>query len=90
MRDHPVVLDVPAAPNQCWSMDVMSDSLGDSRKIRTFNAIYGYNREGLGIELDFSVPVARVVRSLEQIIEWRGKPVAPFVAIIGLNIYKRR
>ena len=32
-----------------------------------------YNREGLGIEVDFSLPAVRVVRSLNQIIEWRGR-----------------
>ncbi len=32
-----------------------------------------FNREGLGIEVDFSLPSERVIRSLEQIIEWRGK-----------------
>jgi len=33
-----------------------------------------FNREGLGIEVDFSLPAERVVRSLNRIIEWRGKP----------------
>jgi putative transposase len=33
-----------------------------------------FNREGLGIELDFSLPAERVIRSLDRIIEWRGKP----------------
>ena len=33
-----------------------------------------FNREGLAIEVDFSWPAERVVRSLTQIIEWRGKP----------------
>lgn len=33
-----------------------------------------FNREGLGIEIDFSLPAERVVRSLNQIIVWRGKP----------------
>ena len=33
-----------------------------------------FNREGLGIEVDFSLPAVRVVRSLNQIIEWRGAP----------------
>ena len=33
-----------------------------------------FNREGLGIEVDFSLPAVRVVRSLNQIIEWRGSP----------------
>ena len=33
-----------------------------------------FNCEGLGIEVDFSVPAERVIRSLNRIIEWRGKP----------------
>ena len=33
-----------------------------------------FNREGLGIEVDFSLPAERVIRSLERIIEWRGQP----------------
>jgi transposase InsO family protein len=28
----------------------------------------------LGIEVDFSLPAERVIRSLDKIIEWRGKP----------------
>ncbi len=35
-----------------------------------------FNREGLGIEIDFSLPAERVVRSLNQIIQWRGRPLA--------------
>ena len=31
------------------------------------------NRGGLGIEVDFSLPAERVIRSLDRIIEWRGK-----------------
>lgn len=57
-----------------WSMDFMHDSLADSRSFRTFNVIDDYNREGLGIEVDFSLPSERVTRALDQIIEWRGKP----------------
>jgi putative transposase len=33
-----------------------------------------YNREGLGIEVDFSLPAERVTRSLDNITLWRGKP----------------
>jgi putative transposase len=75
-RDYPGELDVPVAPNQVWSMDFMADRLADGRSLRTFNVIDDYNREGLGIEVDLSLPGARVVRALEQIIEWRGKPAA--------------
>jgi putative transposase len=35
-----------------------------------------FNRECLTIDVDFSLPTKRVIRSLEQIIEWRGKPSA--------------
>ena len=54
----------------------MSDSLSDGRSIRAFNVLDDYNREAPGIEVDFSLPSARVIRSLDQIIEWRGKPSA--------------
>ena len=57
-------------------MDFMSDSLADGRSLRTFNVIDDYNREGLTIEADLSLPSARVIRALEQVIEWRGKPAA--------------
>lgn len=75
-RDKPDALSVPTAPNQVWSMDFMSDSLSNGRRIRTFNVIDDYNREGLTIDVDFSLPSARVIRALEQVIEWRGKPAA--------------
>lgn len=75
-RNRPDELSEPVAINQVWSMDFMSDSLGDGRRFRTFNVLDDYNREGLGIEVDFSLPSGRVIRSLEQIIEWRGKPLA--------------
>ena len=75
-RDKPDALSVPIAPNQVWSIDFMSDSLMDGRSLRTFNVLDDYNREGLGIEVDQSLPSARVIRTLEGIIEWRGKPAA--------------
>lgn len=74
-RNKPEALSVPAKRNQVWSMDFMSDSLMDGRSIRTFNVLDDFNREGLGIDVDLSLPSARVIRSLEQIIEWRGKPL---------------
>lgn len=75
-RDKPDALSVPVAMNEVWSMDFMSDSLADGRSLRTFNVIDDYNREGLAIDVDLSMPSARVIRSLEQVIEWRGKPAA--------------
>ena len=57
-------------------MDFMHDQLADGRSIRLFNVIDDFNREGLCINVDFSLPSLRVIRALEQIIEWRGRPRA--------------
>ena len=76
IREKPEPLAVPTAINQVWSMDFMHDQLEDGRCFRLFNVIDDFNREALGIEIDFSLPAERVIRALEQIIEWRGKPMA--------------
>ena len=75
-REKPEELAVPEAPNLVWSMDFMADRLSDGRQFRLLNVLDDFNREGLGIEVDFSLPAERVVRALNQIIEWRGKPLA--------------
>lgn len=74
IREKPEPLAVPNAINECWSMDFMHDQLEDGRSFRLFNVIDDFNREGLVIEVDFSLPAERVRRSLNQLIEWRGKP----------------
>lgn len=73
-RQKPQTLAIPDRPNQVWSMDFMSDQLEDGRCFRTLNIIDDFNREGLAIEVDLSLPATRVVRCLEQVLEWRGKP----------------
>ena len=75
-RDAPEDLAVPRQINATWSMDFMHDALADGTSFRTFNVLDDYNREGLGIEVDRSLPTLRVIRTLERIIEWRGKPDA--------------
>lgn len=76
VRKLPEPLAVPKAINVVWSMDFMHDQLSDGRCFRLFNVIDDYNRESLGIEIDFSLPSERVMRALQKIIEWRGKPLA--------------
>ena len=73
-REKPEPLAVPEAINESWSMDFMHDQLEDGRSYRLLNLIDDYNREGLAIEVDLSLPAARVARVLNQVIEWRGKP----------------
>ncbi len=74
IREVPDSLVVPTTMNQSWSMDFMHDQLIDGRRYRLFNVIDDFNREGLAIEVDFSLPASRVIRALNQVIEWRGKP----------------
>lgn len=55
-------------------MEFMAYQLADGRSIRTLNVLDDFNRKGLCIEVDFSLPAQRVVRSLNQTIEWRVQP----------------
>ena len=73
-REKPNPLAVPQLMNECWSMDFMHAQLAHGRSYRLLNVIDDFNREGLAIEVDFSLPAQRVIRTLDQIIEWRGKP----------------
>ena len=74
VRKAPEPLAVPGSVNQVWSMDFMHDQLDNGRCFRVLNVIDDFNREALGMEIDFSLPAERLIRSLKQIIEWRGKP----------------
>jgi putative transposase len=56
-----------------WYMYFMADRLGDGSAFRLLKVLHEVNREGLGMEVDFSLPAERVIRSLDRIIEWRGK-----------------
>ena len=67
-------LEVVKVPNEMWSMDFMHDSLYQGRCFRTLNIIDEGVREALAIEVDTSLPAARVVRVLEQLKERRGLP----------------
>lgn len=74
-RTKPVPLAVPDSANQSWSMGFMHDGLTYGRAFRLFNVIDDYNREALTVEVDFLLPAGRVIRSLNQLIECRGKPL---------------
>jgi putative transposase len=73
-RRIPQPLVQPASANQSWSLDFMSDSLVSGRAFRTLNILDDFNREALWIEVDTSLPAERVIRVLEMLISWRGRP----------------
>lgn len=69
-------LVAPLGLNKIWSVDFMHDTTYDGRTFRTFNVIDEGNREGLRIECGKSIPSARVVRVMEQLVEVYGRPDA--------------
>jgi putative transposase len=69
-------LTVVPQPNTVWAVDFMSDTLYGGRRFRTLNILDEGVREGLAIEIDTSLPAERVVRVLDQVVAWRGRPQA--------------
>jgi putative transposase len=64
----------PTAAHQVWSLDFMSDALRDGRRFRTLNVLDDYNRQALGIEIDYSLPAGRVIRLLQRLVDAHDKP----------------
>lgn len=52
----------------------MSDSLENGRSIRPFNVLDDFNREALWIEIDLSLPAARVTRVQDLLAVWQAYP----------------
>jgi putative transposase len=75
-----LVADAVTKRNQRWGMDFVSDSLADGRTLRALAIVDHYTRECPAIEVDLSLPGARVVRVLERLAEERGLPEAIRVA----------
>lgn len=69
-----IKLAQPERMNHCWSLDFMSDSLINGRRIRTANVIDDYNRSALGILVSFSLTSKRITRWLDQIALSHGYP----------------
>ncbi len=69
-----VPMPSPTRPNQCWSMDFVSDRLGQGRRFRALAIVDDYSRECPAIEVDTSLGGIRVVRVLDRLAEVRGLP----------------
>jgi putative transposase len=69
-----VPLVAPTRPDEMWTMDFTHDALTSGRKFRTLNLMDGYTREALAIEVDTSLPGARVVRVLQRLQEEQRMP----------------
>ncbi|MEQ8249555.1 MAG: IS3 family transposase [Alphaproteobacteria bacterium] len=65
---------VPDRVNQRWSLDFVSDALSDGRRFRALCVVDDHSREALAIVVDRSLSGRRVVRALDEMIGWRGRP----------------
>jgi len=65
---------VPDRVNARWSLDFVSDTFTDGRRFRVLAVVDDYTRECLALIADTSLSGMRVVRELDAIIRWRGRP----------------
>jgi putative transposase len=70
-----VPLSAPVKADERYSMDFMRDTLADGRVFRTLNIVDDYRRECLAVEVDTSLPGARVVRVLERLAAIGRRPL---------------
>ncbi len=64
----------PTRPNERWSIDFVHDTLGSGRTFRALTVVDDFTHESLVIELDTSLPAARVCRVLDRVAGTRGWP----------------
>jgi len=69
-------LAAPARLNQTWALDFVSDTLYDGRRVRALTMLDEGNREALDVIVGVSLPSARVVRALDDLVTVHGAPVA--------------
>jgi putative transposase len=69
-------MPVPTSANERWSMDFVRDTLGDGRAFRSLTIVDDCTRESPAIEVDFSLPGARVVAVLDRLKQSHGLPKA--------------
>jgi transposase InsO family protein len=69
-----LVPDRVNARNARWSLDFVSDTFTDGRRFRVLAIFDDYTRECLALISDTSLSGLRVVRELDAIIRWRGRP----------------
>lgn len=69
-RNEPLRL---TAPNQCWSMDFVSDALFDGRRFRALTLVDNFSRECLAIEVGQFLKAEDVVRVMERLKFLKGR-----------------
>ena len=69
-----VARPVAEGPDQCWSMDFVSDALADGRRFRALTIVDNFTRESVAIEVGASLTGHRVVDVLCRLARVHRKP----------------
>jgi putative transposase len=69
-----VPLSAPTQPNDRWGMDFIHDACVGDRRFRCLTMVDEFTRECPQIEVDTSLPAARVIAVLEGLGQERGLP----------------
>jgi putative transposase len=80
--------EVPARPNDRWSLDFLSDVIESGRRFRILAVIDDCTRECLALIADTSLSGRRVARELDGLIRLYGKP-ATIVSDNGTELTSR-
>jgi putative transposase len=68
----PTVLPASSAPKQRWSLDFVSDALGDGRRMRLLTVVATVTRDALALEVETSLPSNQVIRVRDRLSAERG------------------
>jgi putative transposase len=71
-----VPLQLARAVNQVWSMDFVSDSLANGRRIKCLTVADDFSHECVQIGIDFGISGEYVTRLLDEAARFRGYPQA--------------
>jgi len=77
------------APNQCWSMDFMSDKLADGRSFRILTVVDQFTRECVCLEADRAMTGVQVAQALQRAKMARGKLPASITVDNGTEFCSR-
>ena len=58
-------LELPASPNQVWSMDFVSDALANGRRIKVLTIVDDFSKEAIDLVADFGISGHYVTRVLD-------------------------
>jgi len=69
-------LGVATRVNEVWSMDFVSDSLANGRRLKCLTVAADFSHEAVDIAVDFGISGQYVIRLLDQAARLRGYPRA--------------